>query len=258
MRWVPTMKGTIERRLLVNYRVDPEVVTRLLPEPFMPHIVGGSAVAGICLIRLGHLRPIGVPAALGVTSENAAHRVAIQWREPDGMHRGVYIPRRDTSSRLTTLVGGRLFPGDHHRARFHVQEDSGRYDVAFASLDGTARAAVSGRAAVELPAGSIFSSLSEASAFFRDSPLGYSSTRDPRTCDGLELRCATWEVEALTVEHAESSFFDDEQLFPVGSVELDSALVMRAVPATWHAMGALATGDRSILATPSSTPTPNG
>jgi hypothetical protein len=32
--WQPGVRGEIERRLLVNYRVDPEVLARALPAPF--------------------------------------------------------------------------------------------------------------------------------------------------------------------------------------------------------------------------------
>ena len=39
----PVMTATIERRLLINYQVDPEVLTRVLPAPFRPHLVGGVA-----------------------------------------------------------------------------------------------------------------------------------------------------------------------------------------------------------------------
>jgi hypothetical protein len=75
----PTLAATIERRILVNYRVDPDVLALLLPPPFRPVVVGGYGIAGICLIRLSGVRPAGVPRALGVTSENAAHRVAVEW-----------------------------------------------------------------------------------------------------------------------------------------------------------------------------------
>ncbi len=117
---IPAMVGTIERRLLINYRVDPDVLAQVVPEPFRPHLVNGVGLAGICLIRLGHLRPSGFPSWAGVTSENAAHRVAVKWDGPHGPEYGVYIPRRDTSSHLSALVGGRLFPGEHHRSHFSV------------------------------------------------------------------------------------------------------------------------------------------
>ncbi len=229
------MVGTIERRLLINYRVDADALARVLPQPFRPQLVGGVGVAGICMIRLGYLRPARMPRGIGVTTENAAHRVAVEWDGPAGLDHGVYIPRRATASRFTVLLGGRIFPGEHHRARFEVEEHEGRYDVRFTSLDGHAHVAVTAELAPGLPASSVFASLEEASAFFESAPLGYSATRRPGRFEGLELGCGTWSVEPLDVRRAESSFFEDRSLFPASAVEFDSALVMRNIPATWRA-----------------------
>ncbi|CAM5298763.1 hypothetical protein SCYAM73S_01101 [Streptomyces cyaneofuscatus] len=112
----PRLSSTIERRLLVNYRVDPSVAAALLPAPLRPQLVRGQAVAGICLLRIGGVRPGWAPAATGVTSENAAHRISVEWDGPDGVECGVYIPRRDTASRLNAFAGGRIYPGEHGRA----------------------------------------------------------------------------------------------------------------------------------------------
>jgi len=229
------MVGTIERRLLINYRVQPHVLARFLPSPFRPQLVGGLGVAGICLIRLGDLRPSGLPSFTGLTSENAAHRVAVEWDGPDGPLAGVYIPRRDSSSRVTALVGGRLFPGAHHRARFWVEEGGGDYAVGFESLDGTGGVEVRTTITSAMPAGSVFASVPEASAFFEAAPLGYSATRRPGELDGVELACTGWRVEPLAVSHVRSSFFEDETLFPPGTAELDSGLLMSDLPAVWKA-----------------------
>ncbi|HEX5291197.1 MAG TPA: DUF2071 domain-containing protein [Streptosporangiaceae bacterium] len=239
MSMIPDLAGTIDRRLLINYRVDAEVLRRFLPPPFRPQLAGGAGVAGICMIRLTGLRPAGLPEAVGLTTENAAHRVAVEWDGPGGPGHGVYIPRRDTESRLTAVLGGRLFPGEHHRARFDVREAGGRYEAAFASLDGTARVAVTAELAGGLPPGSVFASLADASAFFESDPLGYSATGRAGRFEGLELRCEAWRIEPLLVTRAESSFFADESAFPKGSAELDSAFLMRDIPATWHARPAL-------------------
>ena len=64
----PTLEGVIDRRLLINYRVDPEIAERLLPAPFRPQLVHGEAVAGICLLSLEELRSKGQlpgPSATG-------------------------------------------------------------------------------------------------------------------------------------------------------------------------------------------------
>ena len=73
----PKVHGVIRRRLLVNFRVDPAVIQQYLPPPFRPKLQEGHAIAGVCLIRLEDIRPHGVPQILGLSSENAAHRVAL-------------------------------------------------------------------------------------------------------------------------------------------------------------------------------------
>ncbi|MEA2492488.1 MAG: hypothetical protein QOJ29_399 [Thermoleophilaceae bacterium] len=37
---------------------------------------------------------------LGLRSENASHRIAVEWDTAVGIRTGVYIPRRDTGSGL--------------------------------------------------------------------------------------------------------------------------------------------------------------
>ncbi|HYC77413.1 MAG TPA: DUF2071 domain-containing protein, partial [Planctomycetota bacterium] len=124
---LPVLRGVIDRRILVNYRVDPDVLRRLLPAPFRPQIVRGFGVAGICLIRLRAVRPRFWPGPWGLRSENAAHRVAVEWDDDGAVRSGVYVPRRDSSSRWNAWLGGRLFPGVQHRASFDVKEEAGRF-----------------------------------------------------------------------------------------------------------------------------------
>ena len=116
---VPKVHGVIGRRLLVNFRVEPEVIQRLLPSPFRPKLHNGHAVAGICLIRLEGIRPKRFPRMLGLSSENAAHRVAVIWNDDKGSHEGVYIPRRDTGSLMNHLAGGRLHCAIDHTSSAH-------------------------------------------------------------------------------------------------------------------------------------------
>ncbi len=230
------MSSVIERRLLVNYRVDPEVASSLLPAPLRPQLVNGWAVAGICLIRLGQLRPSWVPSWAGMRNENAAHRVAIEWDGMGGRRTGVYIPRRDSDSAITSLAGGRLFPGEHHRASFDVRETARELHVAFTSADRTTRVSVDIRVAQRLQRSALFADVREASDFFRSGSVGFSATRDSGRLDGLELRADRWVVEPTEVDAASSSFFDDARLFPLGSATIDCALLMRDIPVTWTAV----------------------
>jgi hypothetical protein len=212
------IKATIERRILVNYRVDPDILARSVPAPFRPTIVHGYGIAGICLIRLADVRLAGLPA-LGITSENAAHRIAVEWDTAGGPVKGVYIPRRDTSSRLTALLGGRVFPGWHHRSRFQVQEGDGRYRIRFAGGE------VAAHRADDVMPGSVFTTVEEASAFFRCAPLGYAATPAAGVYDGVELDPDRWEMSPLHLDAVHSILFD-------GHVP-DSAFLMAGIGTTW-------------------------
>ena len=231
---IPVIQGVIDRRILVNYRVDPDRLRRLLPDPFRPKLVGGWAMAGICLIRLRDLRPRHFPAVVGVSSENAAHRIAVEWDEGGESREGVFIHRRDTNSRFNTLVGGRLFPGVHHHATFCSSDSGDRYEVVMDSDDGVTSVAVRGRIGDSLPTTSVFPSARDASAFFERGSLGYSPGRGDGALDGLELCTTQWAVQPLDVEYVRSSFFDDRSLFPAGAALFDCALIMRNVPHEWH------------------------
>ena len=182
---IPTITGIIDRRILINFTVDPEIILRIIPPPFRPKIYKGKAMVGICLIRLKHIRPKGLPGFMGISSENGAHRIAVEWSENGETKEGVFVPRRDTSSRLNSLAGGRIFPGKHHHAKFDVKEGNGFYHVAFKSSDGTT-ISIDGTKAEKLNADSIFENLENASTFFEGGSLGYSSNGE--NYDGLKLR----------------------------------------------------------------------
>jgi Uncharacterized conserved protein (COG2071) len=232
---VPKVHGTIARRLLVNFRVDPGVIQRQLPAPFRPKLHDGHAVAGICLIRLEHIRPRRFPRMLGLSSENAAHRVAVVWKDDAGPHEGVYIPRRDTGSLLNHVAGGRVFPGEHHRASFRVDDTGDHIALAMASADGRVQVDVAGRIADQLPGTSIFRTLEAASTFFEPGSVGYSATASGRHLDGVVLKTHSWNVTPLEMERVSSTFFEDRTSFPTGTITFDCALIMRNVAHEWQA-----------------------
>jgi len=235
MKRAPEVHGIIRRRLLVNFRVEPEVIQRHLPAPFRPKLHDGHAIAGICLIRLEGIRPKRVPQLLGISSENAAHRIAVVWEDGGETREGVYIPRRDTSSLLNHLAGGRVFPGEHHRAKFQVIDDGDRIDLHMQAADGNVQVDVAGHVASELPPASVFRTVSDASAFFEPGSLGYSATASGHRLDGIVLRTHSWAVTPLAIERVHSSYFSDESRFPAGSVTFDCALLMRDIAHEWQA-----------------------
>jgi hypothetical protein len=231
---LPVIQGVIRRRILANFRVDPKVMQQQLPSRFRSKLQQGFAVAGICLIRLEHIRPRFVPESVGLNSENAAHRVAVLWDDEGTTREGVFISRRDTDSQLNHLLGGRIFPGEHHQASFSVSESDSQISLSLESTDAAVVVKLEANLASALPATSIFSSLAEASAFFEGGSLGYSVTHDPNRLDGLNLKTEQWQVEPLEIKSIYSSYFSDNEKFPAGSIDFDHALIMKNVAHEWH------------------------
>lgn len=228
---LPAVRGVIDRRILVNFRVERSVLADELPEPFAPVTVDGYGVGGICLIRFRDLRPRGLPAVLGVGSENAAHRFAVEWTDDGERRTGVYIPRRDTNFRFNALLGGRLFPGVHHRASFETRESDGRYEVTMRSADGETRVRVAGDPTDALPDDSVFGSVERASAFFEEGSLGFSPNERTDEYEALELRTFEWDVTPLAVEDVASSYFG---ALPDDAATFDHALLMQDIDHEWR------------------------
>lgn len=228
---IPVIQGLIVRRILVNFIAEANVVRKIIPSPFRPKLYKGKAVVGICLIRLKEVRPKHFPAFLSIGSENAAHRIAVEWDGNGEVKEGVFIPRRDTSSFFNHLAGGRIFPGRHHYARFAVIEREGTYNIAFKSPDGTSISLAASKANT-FTSTSVFETLAEASAFFKNGAVGYSP--NSKSYDGLELKTFGWTMEPLNVTSVSSSFFEDETILPKGSVTFDNALLMTKRKHEWH------------------------
>jgi hypothetical protein len=230
---IPTIHGYIDRRILLNFVAEPEVVKAIVPFPFRPKLYKGKAIVGICLIRLKNLKPKGFPDFIGISSENGAHRIAVEWDERGIKKEGVYIPRRDTSLRFNAIVGGRIFPGKHYCAKFKVKEGEGRYQISFTSSDQTS-ISIDAQQSSCFDKNSIFETIENASDFFEQGAVGYSPNGNKY--EGLKLEAYNWKVTPLEVVNVKSSFFEDECVFPSGSIQFDNALLMTKIEHVWKSL----------------------
>jgi hypothetical protein len=233
---LPTLEGVIRRRVLLNFRADPGIVASLLPAPLEVLTHDGLAIVGVCLIGMEQLRPKGLPGALGLSSENMAHRVAIRYPTEEGMKDGVFIWRRETDQCLVTLLGGRLFPGVHHRASFVIDEGSNDLSITVRTEDGVADVSFEGSCESEWQQGSIFPTFDDAVEFFRRGDCGFSCSLRGDRLEGLQLKTLRWQMSALRTKSIRSAFFQDRNRFPPGLIDFDCALSMRGIPHEWHEM----------------------
>lgn len=213
-----TIHGVIARRVLLNFRIDAEVIAKQLPHPFRPKLYRGHAIGGVCIDQL---RPRFAPAWMGMCSENAAHRIAVEWEE-GGVHReGVFIPQRNTASKINKTLGGRLFPGVFSLGRFQVQEDERRMSIRIFDDAEIEQVRFAGEASDEHTTSSVFPTLDEAANFFSLGATGYSVGRDGSNFEGMELRSLSWKVSPVRMVEAYSRWFADRQRFPDGAVKFD-------------------------------------
>ena len=231
---LPPLEGLIRRRILLNFRADPCVVAPLLPAPLEVLTYNGFAIVGVCLIGMEQLRPKGLPGALGLSSENMAHRIAIRYPTDDGMQDGVFIWRRETDQCLVTLLGGRLFPGVHNRADFAIEESRDGLSISAKTEDGLADVRFEGSYETEWQPDSVFPSFDHAVEFFRKGDCGFSCSLRADRLDGLQLKTLRWEMSTLRTSQLYSAFFQDGKRFSSDLIHFDCALLMRGIPHEWH------------------------
>ncbi len=224
---LPPISGVIERRLVVAYRVDPDRAAELLPHPLRPRTIGDAAVAAISLVRLGQLRPGRVPRWVGLHSENAVHRIAVEWDSGATRHEGLYVLRRDSDSLADLALGGRLYRGAYRRARFRVEESATTVHLVCSAADGAMDLEVAVHVSDRFRGSALFTDATQAARFF-DDPAD-PADRPRETPAGPQLVTPPWRIEPVAVDTARSSVFDDPERFPAGAAEVDCAVLARRV-----------------------------
>lgn len=221
--------GIIDHRILLNFRIDPEVMNRNLPDEFTPKVVNGFAIGGICQVSLSKMRAKGLPSIVGMRSHNAAHRIAVNSSQGEG----VFVTRRDTNSWLNTMSGRRLFPGVYSKANFDVLVSGDLYSVRIENKEKGVIMSICAEVAPELQDGSIFHTTEDVSDFFKTGNIGWSSREESSQFDAIELETTEWRMEPLKVRESFSASFSDTSRFPQDSVQFDSAMIMRNLQHSW-------------------------
>lgn len=226
---LPAMDATIERRIFVTYRADPDAVRPLVPERYDLRLTDGWAIGGVCLLRLGNTRPRHMPRWVGVSSENAAHRISIVG--PDG-EPAIWSPRRDTDSHLTARLGRTLYPSAPGTARFDIGQDDERFNVQAVDADGHTVASIDATRTDALATTSVFADVAALDDYYRSTRHGYSPTSDPESDGCITVDFEQGEITPLAVRRSHSTVFDP--LVAAGSAALDHVVLMRQLSSTWQ------------------------
>jgi hypothetical protein len=229
----PALRGRIDRRISVFYRLDPMAARELLPAPLRPRLVRGWALGGVCILRLARMRPRMLPIPLGLASELAWHRIAVEWEEDGRPMHGHYLLRSETDSRLAPFPGARLVPSPDDCTRIEVRSSDAALTARVESGDGTTdldlAASLGG-----WRSDALFKSANAARASIASGHVVWDGDEQGEL-EGVELRSTGGTAQGLEVVRLASTWFDDRARFPLGTAALDCAIVVRDADHEWHA-----------------------
>jgi hypothetical protein len=229
----PALRGRIDRRISVFYRLDPMAARELLPAPLRPRLVRGWALGGVCILRLARMRPRMLPIPLGLASELAWHRIAVEWEEDGRPMHGHYLLRSETDSRLAPFPGARLVPSPDDCTRIEVRSSDAALTARVESGDGTTdldlAASLGG-----WRSDALFKSANAARASIASGHVVWDGDEQGEL-EGVELRSTGGTAQGLEVVRLASTWFDDRARFSLGTATLDCAIVVRDADHEWHA-----------------------
>ncbi len=106
------LNGTVTRRFLINYPVDPESLKRCLPPGGEISLSGGYAWVSACFVNIKRMRPSFIPHALGGIEFNyLIHRTRARLPYPDGVKRESVLVLEPNINRKFFSQVGHIAPG---------------------------------------------------------------------------------------------------------------------------------------------------
>lgn len=171
------LQGRLAEGVLVTYRTPYDSVVGLVPEGLELVRRGDYAFWSVVCCRVEHLRPSGLPAALGVGFNLVGYRLMVQaMNDRAEVIDGLYFVHSDVDGGLVGAMGNRLTDFRFHPADIALERDDShaRFEVtATRHGQSDAELAVKHMPAGLLP-GSCFPTVEDARTFCRYAPRGLS------------------------------------------------------------------------------------
>ena len=208
----------VRGRVVVFYRVEPDVARGLLPSELRPRITAGSAIVVLCYTHLGRLETRFLPHRLA-TSHHLAYRVSAEAAGENGPTCSTWVAHRETSSRIGARWNEKVFRHGHGRSRFSIEDDACELTLRVESSRGDELFL---RASACESTGTVFSQPNDVGEFFRNDGTIRPHGVFAREADVVDAHNA-FVPEPLALIELRSAFFEDPDRFPSGSVAIDGA-----------------------------------
>jgi len=168
-----SMVGDIDRCWLFAYRVPLDQVAKLTPEPLEAVSHGGFGFLNIVISQLSHMRPLGLPAIVGVRYWHVAYRIPVRAsRSGKGAVEGLYFLRSDADSTPMVGLGNLMTDFRFHKCQLITGNSPGHIELKVISSEAPAEVGIDLDRQPELADGSPFTTLDEAQAFLKYKPAG--------------------------------------------------------------------------------------
>jgi len=203
-----TVAGSIEQCWLFVYRLPVKTAQPLLPMPLRLVIHGGYAFLNIVVCRLSGMRPVPLPASLGLGYWHVAYRVHA-WAPlgPGRTLEGLHFLRSDCDRWVVEKSGNLLTDFHFHRAGIQVVETDAAVVGNIASAATPARFRIDRHRPPTLAAGSPFATLEEAADFLKYKPYGLSvESEDTLHVVRVRREEAAWRSRLVAVLEADWRF----------------------------------------------------
>lgn len=221
----PALNGQIDRRICIHYLIDPEVARQFLPNQLRLRLYQGSALGGVCVFRMAPPRPRLLPIPLGFGTEIAWHRIAVEWNRGETLVKGQYLLRCEADSGPGSLMTPRASSGPETAARISVRSNPEGLLVNMKSTDGLGDLQMTATPGAPWPKESVFPSAEAAQLAFSGGHVLWTGD-GAQDMEGFEFSFEGGSATTLNWQEVHSAWFDDRERFPLGSIQLDSAVLV--------------------------------
>jgi len=202
-----TIIGDIERCWLFAYRIPAQQLTDQAPKPLQLVTKGGFGFVNVVISELAHIRPLGLPAFVGMRYWHIAYRIYVRFcpQAADPIE-GLYFLRSDADSRMMVAGGNLLTDFRFHVCRVENRQSGTERTLKVDSSDAPAIVRLCYAMEPQVALGSPFADLNEAQAFLKYKPAGISVNR--RGVDVLRITRdeAAWRSKLIHVVDADFAF----------------------------------------------------
>jgi uncharacterized protein YqjF (DUF2071 family) len=228
------MRTTFRDCFLVNFRMAPETLARVLPPPLEPDVYRGQAFLSVVIAEMEQMRPAFMPPALGITYQQVVYRAVVRC----GDQRGVHFLRSDADNPLMVVMGNLLSFFRFHEARVVRASGAGlhHFDLVAASGDHADIHATFdvGRGSRAVPASSVFPDIDKAQRFLVELYTAFRPSSDGATMSSVDIERGRWHIRMVDAPRARFDLMDGSHPFPAGSTTLDSVIYVEDIEYLWH------------------------